>query len=400
MAYKVFPELYEKLDPARFAKMIPYREAAIQAAPANEVTADYPINEHAKALHPDVITLVVADIIDHPGAASKTFVFKAEDGGPLPYFRAGQYISLKMEIGGSFLSRPYSISSSPKEALDGRYEITIRTNPTGFAADHLLENVRVGDRFRSSSPQGFFYYEDLRDPYNIIALAGGSGITPFLSMARAIADGTEDFNLTIIFGSRSVEQILFRDEFDRLAENDKIKVVHVLSDEERPGYEHGFITADLIRKYMDGDCSIFACGPEAFYRFLEKELPKLGLERKSVRYEAKPVTKDPEKDQDFPDTSRGKTFRITVRQGPDEYLIDAVCSEPILVAMERAGIKAPSRCRSGECGWCRSKVIQGFFFVPEVSDFRRWADKKHRYIHPCCTFPCSDMVIEVPFEYL
>ncbi|MBR0374376.1 MAG: 2Fe-2S iron-sulfur cluster binding domain-containing protein [Mogibacterium sp.] len=400
MAYKLIPELYQKLDPSLFANMISYREATIQAAPAKEVTADYPINQLAKAMHPDVITLVVADIIDHPGAASKTYVFNAEDGGPLPYFRAGQYISLKMQIGDSFLSRPYSLNSSPKEALAGKYEITIRTNPTGFAADYLLANVKVGDKFRSSSPQGFFYYEDLRDPYNIIGLAGGSGITPFLSMARAIAEGTEDFNLTIIFGSRTEEQILFKDEFDELAKCDKIKVIHVLSDEEKEGYEHGFISADLVKKYMDGDCSIFACGPEAFYKFLEKELPKLGLERKNVRYEAKPITKKVEEDQDFPDASKGQTYKVTVKQGPNEYVIDAVCNEPLLVAMERAGIKAPSRCRSGECGWCRSKVTGGFFFVPEVSDFRRWADKKHRYIHPCCTFPCSDMVIEVPFEYL
>ena len=125
-----------------------------------------------------------------------------------------------------------------------------------------------------------------------------------------------------------------------------------------------------------------------------------GVSASTTAVEAKPITKQAEKDQDFPDASKGPVFKITVKQGPNEYLIDAASGEPILVAMERAGIKAPSRCRSGECGWCRSKVTEGFFFVPEESDFRRWADKKHRYIHPCATFPCSDMVIEVPFEYL
>ena len=285
--------------------------------------------------------------------------------------------------------------------MEGKYEVTIRTNPTGFAADHLLETVKVGDKFRATSPQGFFYYEDLRDPENVIALAGGSGITPFLSMARAIADGTEDFNLTILFGSRTEEQILFKEEFDRLAaENDKIKVVHILSDEEKEGYEHGFISADLIKKYMTDDCCIFACGPDAFYKFLDKELPKLGLPKKNLRFEARPITKKVEEDQDFPDIARGKTFKLTVKQGPNQWETTAASNEPILVAIERAGIAAPSRCRSGECGWCRSKVLSGYYFVPENADFRRWADKKHRYIHPCCSFPCSDIVIDVPFEYV
>ncbi|MBR3124911.1 MAG: 2Fe-2S iron-sulfur cluster binding domain-containing protein, partial [Mogibacterium sp.] len=60
---------------------------------------------------------------------------------------------------------------------------------------------------------------------------------------------------------------------------------------------------------------------------------------------------------------------------------------------------APSRCRSGECGWCRSKVISGSYFAPAENENRRWADVKWDYIHPCATFPTSDMVIEVPAEY-
>ena len=106
MAYKMRPELFQKLDVSKFQKMIPYREATIQAAPAKEITAEYAINAKAKEMHPDIMTLVVADIIDHAGAASKTYVLRAEDGAALPYFRAGQYISIKMKIGDSVLSRP------------------------------------------------------------------------------------------------------------------------------------------------------------------------------------------------------------------------------------------------------------------------------------------------------
>ena len=135
----------------KFKNMSKVREKAIQAAPAKEITADFAINNNAKALHPDYQRLTVSKIINHPGAEAKTFVFESADGAPLAYFRAGQYLSLKMKIGGSVLSRPYSISSAPKDALAGRYELTVRANPGGFAADWLLEEAKVGDTFYASA---------------------------------------------------------------------------------------------------------------------------------------------------------------------------------------------------------------------------------------------------------
>ena len=400
MAVNVKVGLIGPLDMLKFKNMSKVREDYIQAAPANEITADYPINKKAKLLHPDFQKLVIAEIIDHPEAASKTYIFKAKDGGPLAYFRAGQYISLKMQIGQSFISRPYSICSAPKDALEGMLAITVQSKADGFAADYLLANAKIGDEFTASGPQGNFYYEDLRDAPNVIALAGGSGITPFLSMAKAIADGTEDFNLTIIFGNRTEDSILFKDELEELAAScDKIKIAHVLSDEESEYYEHGFITADLIKKLAPEEYSVFVCGPRAMYRFLESELPKLELPEKFIRREIMGVAKDISEIPGYPKDAAGKYFTLTIRQGVSEYTIPASSEESILVAIERAGIVAPSRCRAGECGWCRSKVISGDYFAPEENESRRYSDRVTDNIHPCVTFPVSDMVIEVPAEY-
>ncbi len=401
MGLNVKVGLIGAFDMLKFKNMAKVREQAIQAAPANEIKAEYAINKNAKILHPDYQKLVVSEIIDHPGAGAKTFVFKREDGKAVAYFRAGQYLSLKLAIGESFVTRPYSISSSPKDALEGKVSITVRANPNGFVADWLLANLNVGDKVLASDGQGQFYYEDLRDAENVVALAGGSGITPFLSMARAIHDGIENFNLTIIFGSRTEENILFREELDKIcAECDKVKVVHVLSDEEKPGFEHGFITADIIQKYAVAPYSVFICGPEAMYRFLSDEVNKLDLPRRLVRREMLGVTKKVWEQPGYPADAKGKTFKITVRQGELEKVIDASADEPILVAIERAGIVAPSRCRSGECGWCRSKLVSGEIFVPEENEGRRWADVEHNYIHPCSTFALSDLVMEVPGEYI
>ena len=401
MALNVKVGLFGPFDMLKFKNMAKTREKTIQAAPANEIVAEYAINRNAKALHPDYLPLVVENIIDHGNACAKTFVFKKADGGALPYFRAGQYLSLKLDLDGSRVSRPYYISSDPKDALEGRIAVSVRANPGGFAADRILSELKVGDTVTASAPEGNFYYDELRDAKSVLALAGGSGITPFLSMARAIRDGIEDFSLTILFGSRMRETVLFADEFEEItAACPKVKVVHILSDEEAEGYEHGFITAELIRKYApEGEYSIFLCGPEAMYRFVMPEIEKLGLPRRLVRREMLGVTKNVAAQPGYPADCAGKVFHGTVRQGAAEYAVDVRADEPILVAIERAGIKAPSRCRSGECGWCRSKLVSGEVYCPAENEGRRHSDKVNGYIHPCSTFALSDIVLEVPGEF-
>lgn len=393
--------LIGKLDMLKFKNMSKVREKAIQAAPAKEVSGYFPINENAKALHPDFLRLVIDEIIDRGAANAKTFVLRGADGKSLPWFRAGQYISLKLPLDGSFVTRAYSLCESPKLAKEGRYAITVRSNPGGFAADKLLCEKKVGDELISSGPQGFFYYEDLRDAPTVVGLAGGSGITPFMAMARALRDGIEDFNLILLYGSRTKESILLGRELDEIAAVcPKFKVVHVLSDEEAEGYEHGLITAELIQKNAPkGDYSLYLCGPEGMYRFLKPEIEKLGLPERRFRRKMIDVTKKPWECEGYPQACRGKSFSMTVKQGPKEYKLTASADEPVLTAIERAGIKAPSRCRSGECGWCRSRLLEGTVFIPQENELRRWADVEYGYIHPCSSFPTSDLVLEVPGEF-
>lgn len=400
MALNVKVGLIGPLDMLKFKNMAKVRETEIQKAPAKEISGDFTINTKAKMLHPDVQELEITDIINHGEAGAKTFVFKSTSDH-VAYFRAGQYLSIKEQIGESFITRPYSISSSPADALLGKIAITVKTNPSGYAAEHFLKEWTIGTKVLASDPQGQFYYEPMRDGSTVIACAGGSGITPFLSMARAIRDGVENFNLVILFGSRNRDSILFAEEFDEICKAcDKIKVVHVLSEEEAEGYEHGFIDANLIKKYAPAsDYSVFICGPEAMYRFIEKELPALNLPGKNIRRELLGVTKNVWEQTGYPAECRDKTFKITVKRGPSECVIDASANESVLVALERAGIKAPSRCRSGECGWCRSKLVSGSVFVPEENEGRRFSDIQFNYIHPCASFATSDLVLEVAGEY-
>ena len=387
-----------KLNPMDFTKMNPTRQAKIEAAPAKALpaTGSYVPNQIAAALYPRVQHLKVAKIVEYGDA--KTFCLEAnpEKGTrKLAWFSAGQYLSISLEIGPMKLSRPYSLSSSPREALEGYYILTVKRVEGGLASNYILDNWAVGTEVTASEPLGVFTYEPLRDAKTIIGIAGGSGITPFRSLTKAIADGDEDANMILLYGSRTLKDAIFQEEFKTL-ESDKFKLVNVLSHETQEGCESGFITAELIQKYApEGDYSLFLCGPQAMYNFVDKEIEKLGLRRKFIRHELFGEYFNPAKEADYP-AEVAPSFQLTVKIAGTEQTISAKADTSLLRTMEAAGIAAPAHCRSGECGWCHSKLVSGQVYTPKSVDGRREADLLYGYIHPCCAFPLSDVTIEVP----
>ena len=388
-----------KLNPLDFTKMNPKRQAIIEAAPAKELPAtdSYVPNQIANALHPGKQYVKVAEIVAH-NADMKTYWLEADaDKGTkaLAWFSAGQYLSVSLEVGPVKLTRPYSLSSSPREALAGRYGLTIKRVEGGLASNYILDNWTVGTEVEVSEPLGVFTYEPLRDAKTVIGIAGGSGITPFRSLAKAIADGDEDAKLILLYGSRTMADAVFQEEFKAL-EGEKFQLVNVLSHETCEGCENGFITAELIKKYApEGDYSLFLCGPQAMYEFVDKEIETLNLRKKFVRHELFGEYFNPAKEADYP-ANVAPEFKVTVRIAGNEQTITAPADTSILRSLEAAGIAAPAHCRSGECGWCHSKLISGEVYCPKSVDGRREADYLYGYIHPCCSFPLSDLVIEVP----
>jgi ferredoxin len=175
--------------------------------------------------------------------------------------------------------------------------------------------------------------------------------------------------------------------------------VHVLSCAEvsLEGCEQGFITADTIRKYADVDnSSFFVCGPQAMYEFVEKELATFDLPKRRIRREVCGEVKDITQSPGFPQEVAGQTFRLQVHMGGLTTEVPARATETVLVAMERANLAPPSQCRSGECGFCRSLLIDGEVYIRPERDGRRAADKQSGYIHPCSSYPTTDLEVTVP----
>lgn len=367
------------MDLLRFKKMVPKRRQKLAEGSPAALPKSYRVNETAKLLHPGYQSARLI-AVEQNTADTKTYTFETEH--PF-YFRAGQYVTLGCKVGESEVSRPYAISSAPKRALDRRVSLTVKK--CGFFSGYLFDCAAVGDSFIIGDPSGDFCYEPVKDAKQVAAIAGGSGITPFYSMAQAIFDGTDDYSLTIFYGAKTEKDLIFKAELDSLI-SDKVKVIYVLSDETKDGYETGFIGAQLLKKYMSGDYTVMMCGPAAMYAFADKELTSLGLPRRRVKREANCVgTRDVAE----------KIYKITVHIGFETFIIAADARETILTAMERAGLKVPSKCRAGGCGFCHSKLVSGEFSI-SGADKRRFADSKFSYIHPCCSYPDSDIEMIVP----
>ncbi len=390
------------LKASKFFSMLSDRQGRFDAGKAEIPTESDTAREIAMALHPKRQYLKVESIIERAEDCKSYNLVPDTNRGTttLAYFGAGKYLTVFETIEGMPVTRAYSISSSPKDSLDGKYTLTIKLVDGGLMSRYIFDNWEVGSEVEVSAPAGNFEYQPLRDAKNVICLARGSGITPFVSMANAVADGDEDFNLTLLYGSRNTDSILFKDELDQLQKKcDKIKVVHVLSDEkdEIDGVEKGFITADLIKKYAPSDelYSVFICGPQQMYDFLDKELEKLNLPKKFIRHEMFGEFHNPASQDDYP-AGVPEKVKITVTIQDNTYTVEGNSADSVMQTLEKNGIAVPARCRSGECGFCHSHLISGKVYVPKKLEYRRLADYKFGCIHPCCSFPLTDLVMNVP----
>lgn len=363
------------------------------------------INEVAKELHPDPFEVIVKEIKE-VSITSKKFRFEPVNG-KLPYFQAGNYVCVYFDADGIVTQRPYSICSSNKEAhLENPYfEITIRQNKNGsFESNYLYNNLKVNDKLFVSMPHGQFYYEELRDAKYVLALAGGSGITPFYSMAKEILNGDLDIDLTILYGSLSYEDIVLENEFKEITKKtNRVKIINVLSGDNavlQDKDESGFITRDLIKKYSYQQdptnelTSYFVCGPLPMYEFITKELEALGVKKRRIRMEVFGGPKNIHEDKDYPKDVK-EEYQLTVIRGIQQDILTVKSKDSLAESLERNGIMVRTCCRSGICGACRCKVIDGAYFVPKVGDGRRKADIQFGYVHSCKCYPLSDMTIKI-----
>ena len=346
------------------------------------------ISELGEKLHPEVQFVKVLKIVEE-NENVKTFVLGPNyDAGTrhLAYFKPGQYVSVCVKLGIGIYSRPYTISCSPNHALDNYYTITIKREKEGLVSNFFFDEVEVGYAFSLSAPTGNFCYSALRDANNIVALVYDKGIIPISVIAEAIYDGIINCHLTILYMTDKKSDLIFKNKLDYLVKKcKKIKVEYILKDEELEGFKTGKIDRVLVEQYRTENTSYFVAGSLNFYEEINEILKALEVPQKNVRYE---LFKS-----DLELKSRSE-YKLTVLTEGEEYHITCKGNVSLLASMEESGIIVPNKCHVGECGFCRSKLISGK--IKTFDDSIRAADKDYNYIHPCCSYPESDIVIKLP----
>ena len=381
-------------DMLKFKNLKRDRMRMIENSSSARLESEYDINALSRHYHPEVQNLVIKEIIDEAEGVKSFILAPDRQNGTIELapFKAGSYINLRMRIGSSAASRVYSLSSSPRDVLEGKYMVTVKKKDGGFFSTYLFEHAAAGMRLSSSEPFGRMTYNRIRDARTVVAIAGGVGITPFISMAKAIDEKSEDFSLVLIYGTRTQKDVVFKDDLQRIEKDnpDKFRVVHVYSEEKAEGAEYGFITSEIIKKYAPEGApySLFASGPDVMCSFLEEQIPALGLERKYIRIERTP---------DALCRNEDDVYKIKVHSRERVFEIEAPSCETVLASLEKSGFALRNMCRVGGCGFCRSKIVSGNYVATKYEKLRL-ADKDFQYFHPCCSYPLSDMEIVVSSE--
>ncbi len=370
-----------------------YQEAVTRKQDREEVGTDkseivVQVAADISRLHPKRLQLEVIKVIEET-ASTKTFRFKSLDA-KLPPFQAGQYINLYVNINGVDTARPYAISSAPSQ-LD-YYDLTIKLVDEGFVTNYLLNEVKEGQVFSSTSPMGTFYHNPIFHGTELVFLAGGSGGAPARSMIESALARNLKFHL--IYGNSYENDVIFKEEFRHLANKHKNFTLTEVISRPTEGYEglSGHLNKELISELVGNvkDKTFYICGPTPFNDFCQSQIKELEVEDKRIRIECNGPPKKPSALQHWPEAvSEQDEITVTVR-GKGKF--KAKVGEPLLNSLERNGYSAENACRSGECSLCRVKVIEGEVFNPPEAHLRK-SDKDFGWVHSCVAFPTTDIEI-------
>ncbi|MGU3781610.1 2Fe-2S iron-sulfur cluster-binding protein [Burkholderia metallica] len=328
--------------------------------------------------------LTVADVIaESDDACSFVFDVPAALRDAFAY-RPGQFLTLNVPCADASVARCYSLSSAP--GIDAAPKITVKRVRDGRASNWLCDRVKAGDTLDVLPPAGVFTPRTLDG--DLLLFAGGSGITPVLSILKsALVHGRG--MLTLIYANRDERSVIFRDELQQLAHRHpgRLRVMHWLDSVQGiPQQRH---LEELARPFSRQET--FICGPALFMENALAAMLGLGLPRARVHVERFASLPDAPAQADPSATAAvaGDGAAIETVLDGDAFAFDSAPGETLLDAMLRAGVPAPNSCRMGQCGACMCRIERG-----EVAlDSNHVLDDDEiaaGWTLACCARPASD----------
>jgi ring-1,2-phenylacetyl-CoA epoxidase subunit PaaE len=289
---------------------------------------------------------------DVPEALASTFAFSP-----------GQYLTLRSAAAGKDVRRSYSICAAAGEPL----RVGVRRVTGGAFTGWLHEHLKVGDVLEVMPPQGHFGAAIARRPQHLLAVAGGSGITPILSVLKSALLGDPDARCSLLYGNRSAASAMF------LGELQDLKSRHMTRLALFPVFSREAVDAPLAAGRIDAEKvaaimplvgpvdEAFVCGPHAMNDEVEAALIQAGLQPGQIhveRFGVPPSAADATLHAPRPGDATLATVTV-MRDGVAREVAFLPTDDSILAAAVRSGLDLPYSCRSGVCATCRAKVLEG-----------------------------------------
>ncbi len=345
--------------------------------------------------------LTIREIRRETDEASSIAFDVPDDLGDRYAYTPGQYLTLKAEVDGEELRRPYSICSGLD---DGELRVAVKKIPDGRFSHFVNERLRPGDAIEVMEPSGRFCVDlDPEAARHYVGLAGGSGITPFMSIIKTVLEREPRSRFTLFYGNRTVQSIIFRDALEDLKDRflGRLRLFHVLSDEmpDVPLFG-GLMTESKVRELIgrlvdpEGVDLFLICGPGPMIEGARAALRGLGVGEDRIKLEffgtAPPPQAGPRRSA--PEFA-GRTADVTVYLHGDrtEFKLP-FDGAPVLDTALAHNLDLPFACKGGVCCTCKAKLLEGE--VEMAVNYGLEADEVEAgYILTCQSRPRSDRLV-------
>ncbi len=375
-------------------------EESAEACPSDEEQTDRPnISAGLLPIRKKKLCRLRVARIDQETPDVKTFRLVACHGGGIPFnYLPGQFLTLTLPVGDKPIRRSYTISSSPTQ---GYYcEITVKREEHGAGSRYLHDQVKVGDTIEVQAPSGKFVFTGAESD-DIVLIGGGVGITPMMSVTRALTDMAWNGDIYFIVACHDPEHLIFESELNRLQErHDNLHVFVAMSriNQDINGYRKGRLSRELLNEWIPDITSkrIHICGPPAMMDAVKKMLAELQVPTDNIFSEnfggeQKPRVRAEQRakraETDIAETGGKVTF------SESEKSTDMQPDETILEAAERIGIDIDYSCRVGTCGVCIVRLLSGKVSM-EVEDGLEPEEKEAGMILACQAKSTRNVAIE------
>jgi ring-1,2-phenylacetyl-CoA epoxidase subunit PaaE len=314
-------------------------------------------------------SLAIADITTETAEARSIRFAVPEELRETFRFKPGQHLTLRAEIEGEEVRRNYSLCVAPQ---DGEVRVTVKRIAGGIFSNWANEALKPGDRLDVMPPHGSFTWDFLPGAANhYVGIAGGSGITPVMSLLRTALLTEPGSRFTLLYGNRDSQSVIFLEALAALKNRfmDRLEVHHFL-DEEAGEIDllNGMLDRAKCDEVLDhlidpaDVAAFFICGPGAMMDAAEQALEARGVGRDRIHLErftaGRPPAAVAAQMEALQQEAAGLTMLVTLDGRKRRVAFDAAAGN-ILDSARKAGLAAPFACKAGVCATCRARVVSG-----------------------------------------